>query len=1447
MDEDLLITGTTVGDISYVVAYYDVNSGNLYDANGNMYGNSTLTTTLDNEFILELHYVQDVSTDSDPTTWAVWNGLEGKTVDSSLAFDSDYKHAYEGTATEDTAAASHEIKVTVSSVDKDTLNSEGNLIINPYGLEPEQIISGSTATPRMVVPYDSFEYVSSTISGTTFKFHVADADGLMYAVPADIQIRVSDPLYLYVNPSSIYEANIPPRYSEGVFKFPMNIMSRKLLKALDYTGATGVNGTLEHKISVRRDTLTGVSYNSNTYTRDKDKDVSAVYSGDTFLFCGWVKDSSTIWTKGNDVQTNTAVYSISNGTATLLGSTANPVTETDYVLFRTFAFPFLVKNLIDYNATIDIPMQDIDWAKDYIISIIQNNMEEITGKASTGAYGVVKIANDGTIDVNNGVISIATSLATKQDNLTFTLPLNNSGNTVSLPYGDGLTVGSTGTNTNKLIANEATVEETLTDSREVVLEGATESTTINNITDRVVEPHDLKGALSVGQAVDVSCGYLYSSFSEISTNGTSYSTLATYGNGAFASPFNGEFWLRQQNVDARGYAFFGFTSAYRFPKKAPNLRYLAIMDVDLVQGDDNIYRCYFDPNDASNIIDGVPLTYIDALEINTGFKRLAHIFTGDYALSAFVFRPDVAGNVVAHIKNWRQYEVTALSDEAIAYIAKLPNPDDYFRSNTTDTVKNKYLVKNDMVCPWIKTISMPDNSAGLTVGAGLSYQIKYTKTGTYSVSVDTIPADAYGWDAHISMFVKDTAVVQFQAPLILMDALTPNAGHNLSVKFRNGNALVYVDDTNAGAMVYLTTGTTTTKGSLPYALSQTPPSEDATFTNFVVFSPVLGGTVCSMGTMSNVAYSASLIGNGDDSTIVGGTIGLASGKYLAVQDLNLNDVKITSGTLNIGNNVKVTGTTTNGVVGSDTGVIQLDETCLLDFSDQANNIPITGASISALSGARAIPYGETESEAITAGTGNAVNKYGKCGYLVSNASGTGSGTLYDAFVGDGTVYSNIAFAPTLDGSVASVSTITIPTNKPRKVCGSGIGVTKLSLVDFIANSTTTFNDCTFVAPTGSLTPNSGYIYTNNCSFDNNTYQYQVFFVNGSQCYITNTAFNNCTTTNRTMIYNLRSKVDLTNCSFTNCICNYYHIVLAYDAVAGMIITDCYFNNPSTPHGAVGGTHETGTTVIQISGSTFASTADYITLSANTTLTFSGTNVINSTVSGDGKLVFAENATVTSTIPSGSTIGTGVLTLNQPASVYSGVTIENMTITNSYYMVQNQGFFGSGSFINCMITGNTCNNANGAIFRINYDTTITLIGCTASGNTTQRGDFYVFGGVVNLKDSYVSYISSAAYTPSDMFAKLNISGNVYAKAHIIDSSRNLTINIEQDSVVRGSYSSGQGFISVGAYDSSNTWVVGGTATIILLNGTTHHISGTGTYINEAIDAGTGLFTDLTQID
>lgn len=858
MVDGTLITGTTVGDISYVVAYYDVNTGNLYDANGNMYGNSTLTTTLDNEFILELHYVQNISTDSDPTTWAVWDGLEGKTVDSSLAFDSDYKHAYEGASTESTAAASHEIKVTVSSVDKDTLNSEGNLIINPYGLEPEQIPQGSTSTPRMVVPYDSFEYVSSNTSGTVFKFHVADPDGLMYAVPANIQVRVSDPLYLYINPSSIYEVNIPPRYNEGVFKFPMNIMSRKLLKALDYTGVSGVVGTLEHKISVRRDTLTGVSYNSNTYTRDKDKDSTAVYSGDTFLFCAWVNGSSTIWTKGNDVQTNTAVYSISNGTATLLGSTANPVTETDSVLFRTFAFPFLVKNLIDYNATIDIPMQDVDWAKDYIISIIKNNMEEVTGKASTGAYGVVKIANDGTIDVDDGVISIATSLATKQDNMSATAPVAINNSTVSLNFGDGLAVGVTGTaNANKLIVNEASVKEVLED----VVDGGTEPA-VNEI----VTADNLRGALSVGQAVDVSCPF---NRMELTTDMTTENFLST-------------FTLTGTGVSDK---HFGFNP---FQKFVSGLKYLLRFDIT---NNDNTSWSLGIQRFSENILNINPVAAGET-------KRFAAIFNNS---QPDFFTQSSSASMHATISKFRVYEVTALTDEAIAYIAQLEDPDAFFRSTSAYSIRDKYLIKQDMVCPFIPTINMPDNS-DLTVVAGLSYKIKYTNDNTHIITADTIPSDAYGWDTHIQMFIKGTSAINFQAPLVLMDALTPNAGHNLVVKWRNGDALVYVDDTNAGNIVISTSGTTA--GTLNYFLQQDPGSGQD---NYIIFAATTDNVPCDAGTVT-VNYNTDILGNGTDKTTITGGISVASGKTINFQSLaiaggtlsgagrmNFDDVSIASG------------------------------------------------------------------------------------------------------------------------------------------------------------------------------------------------------------------------------------------------------------------------------------------------------------------------------------------------------------------------------------------------------------------------------------------------------------------------------------------------------------------------------------------------------------------------
>ena len=878
---DELIAGATVGDVRYVVAYLDVNTNNLYDANGNLYGNNTLMSTLGNEFTLELHYVKDIPTSENPNNWTVWDGLEGQTVSSTLAFDNDFLHALEGKVSADTAVESTYIQVSIPDVDKDTLSPAGILVINPFEIAFTNPNTGMTINQKVMVNYSSFEFVEGTAD--TYKFMITDIDGLEVDVPAGVLVRVSDPMYMLVDSDSIYEANIQPRYSEGVFKFPMKILSRKLLKALDYSNSSGVSGTLEHNIYIERNNLSGVvaSGSTNICYRDKslDKvaqdidyyawqntsggitttlytkseipvlnekvykklsngtlvDANMVVSSDSstasstqikkadgtgsastytktsslneyapYVFCGWNDKANTnptiYYTKGNDVQTGDAVYTIDSTTniATVVsGTTVDPTYDTDYVLYRTFSFPFIVKNLVDYGVSLNIPVDDTDWVKDYIISIVHNNMEEIVTVASNSVFGVVKIG--GNIGVENGVISVKdastddkglieiatsaevtagesavlavtpatlkTELDKKQANLSTNNPLSIDASTVSLNYdgvlvltdankltvrnastdetgvvytassvrtvadvdpvsitenyvptvgavesalftkqnnlsngnvttlnmavgakidvnvGDGLDVGATGTtNANKLIVNEASVKEVLEDVADGGIEPA-----VNEI----VTADNLHGALSVGQAVDVSSA-------PYKTGGT-----ITYDEDGFL----GGFTCSLVSGDTVG---FYDTTDHKFPKYAEDasgnpLHYLFIADVS---GTGTIT-----PNGEDSVV------------LSSTPKRISMEVT---AKDTGYFSADTNANVV--VSNWRQYEVNALTEKAKDYLASSvtnPNPDTLFRSSSTYSIMNKYLVKQDMVCPFVPTINMPDNS-DLTVAAGLSYKIKYT-------------------------------------------------------------------------------------------------------------------------------------------------------------------------------------------------------------------------------------------------------------------------------------------------------------------------------------------------------------------------------------------------------------------------------------------------------------------------------------------------------------------------------------------------------------------------------------------------------------------------------------------------------------------------------------------------------------------------------------------------
>lgn len=493
--------------------------------------------------------------------------------------------------------------------------------------------------------------------------------------------------------------------------------------------------------------------------------------------------------------------------------------------------------------------------------------------ATTNSKGVVQLVNDASSSdmdsetkaitphaVGQVVDDINQEINTKQDNLTF-----------DATTGIKIVGGTTVTN------NIATVEEVLT--------GATGT--------NIVDADGLTGALSLGQANDVSCKPYISAGSITYTNPTAEDSVA----------FLDGFTCSSMAVNTQ-VGYFDDTD-HKFPKFATGRKYLLIADVT---GSGKIT-----PNGGSEIT------------LSNTAQRISVIIEAN---DAGYFTASSA-NTTAVVNNWRQYAVTGMSKEAIDFLASAEtnsNPDALFRSINLNSVLSRYLIKQNMVAPWMNVIGMKDNS-DMTVAAGSNYKIMYTDDNEHTVSVDTFPNDAYGWDSHIQMFVKGASNVKFKAPLALMDPLISNAGHNLIVKYRNGQALVYVEDTNAGNIVISTSGSTS--DTLYYYLQQNPGTGRA---NYIIFSADTDGQICDAGTVS-VPYDANIIGNGISDTNISGTFSIASGVLMRVHDLT------------------VTGSTVNGSGFMDVDASEVKDT-VIAVKGAYNNTLITG-NVSVVSGGTA--------------------------------------------------------------------------------------------------------------------------------------------------------------------------------------------------------------------------------------------------------------------------------------------------------------------------------------------------------------------------------------------------------------------------------------------------------------------------------------------------------------
>lgn len=353
---------------------------------------------------------------------------------------------------------------------------------------------------------------------------------------------------------------------------------------------------------------------------------------------------------------------------------------------------------------------------------------------------------------------------------------------------------------------------------------------------KILNVTNIRGALTAGQAVDVTS-------QPDSVTGDYKGTFTVTGSLGFAS----------------------------FPKYASGLSYLMIADLTATASGT--------VTPSGTWLDGTTAAKNLAAGTST---RVAMLFN---AANKAKFTFTSTGSV--SVSNCREYEVTACSTEAVAYIAQLASPDAF---------ASYYLVKPDMVQPWTSIIDM-GSSPAVTIASGLSYKLNAT-TGTHQLTVDTCPAGYDGRDAIIRITLGGSGVIQAVSPLQLGGALTPYAINNCVIRFRDGEAVLLVEDTLAGYIVTLSSGTG--EGSLPYGLA-------ASGMPYVAFSTSTDGIPIDLSGATTAAEEVTVVGNGYEETILTGSITCTS--KTTVANLALQDVVVNGGTMTLGDAFIPSGST----------------------------------------------------------------------------------------------------------------------------------------------------------------------------------------------------------------------------------------------------------------------------------------------------------------------------------------------------------------------------------------------------------------------------------------------------------------------------------------------------------------------------------------------------------
>lgn len=247
--------------------------------------------------------------------------------------------------------------------------------------------------------------------------------------------------------------------------------------------------------------------------------------------------------------------------------------------------------------------------------------------------------------------------------------------------------------------------------------------------------------------------------------------------------------------------------------------------------------------------------------------------------------------------------------------------------------------------------------ASVTMQPGEAYVIQVT-TAAVTINTTTVPANQYGLESHLEIFVANTGYVMTGSNVVLANALEPDSVNNCTVRFHDGMAIISVEDHIAGYIVTASAGTTA--GSLYYALGTASNS-------YIAVNGTLAGQTLDLDGVVTSAGEKHVVGNGYTETIVSGGITCTSKTTFA--NLTMSNVVNSGGTMTLGDvhipsgaTVSVSGgglavekASVQGTIAPGTTTVVLSSGAIIDLTGNTNATVIGGTVSFPLSGATVVP------------------------------------------------------------------------------------------------------------------------------------------------------------------------------------------------------------------------------------------------------------------------------------------------------------------------------------------------------------------------------------------------------------------------------------------------------------------------------------------------------------